>query len=117
LGAAKAAPFFQIHNRQEITMSDEYDRTDFIGAAQGDPEKPGAPKPAYVHQHWPALRYGPDGKERKVKSQKEADALGPDWHSTPPLPEKDDDEAGPARAAQVRTKSQEEPAAPGKKAK
>jgi hypothetical protein len=87
-------------------MSEEYDRSEFIGAATADTEK-GATKKAYVHKDWPALRYGPDGKERKVNNQKEADALGPDWHATPPLPEKEEDAAGPAREAEVRTKAGE----------
>jgi hypothetical protein len=89
-------------------MPNEYDRSEFIGAATADDEKK-APKKAYVHKDWPALRYGPNGQERKVNSQKDADALGADWKTTPPLPEKEDDAAGPARKAEVRTKAGAKP--------
>ena len=96
----------------------DYDRSEFIGAATADVEK-GTPKAAYVHKDWPALRYGPNGAEKKVANQAEADKLGPNWFKTPPLPEKDDDEAGPARAAEVRTKAAapEAEASAGKKTK
>jgi hypothetical protein len=49
--------------------------------------------------------YGPHGKEKLVQNQREVEALGPDWYTTPPLPAKEEDEAGPAREAEVRQPS------------
>lgn len=79
----------------------EYDLSEFIGPASADSEKPIA-KPAYRHQDFPRVMYGPEGAQKRVKSQEDADALGPAWSSKPPLPEKDEDAAGPARPAEVR---------------
>jgi hypothetical protein len=92
----------------------ELDRSNFIGPPAADKEK-GPPKAAYVHQDWPQLRYGPNGREKKVNDQAAADKLGAEWSAKPPLPEKDEDAAGPAREAEVRISAADKKAAEAKK--
>ncbi len=82
----------------------EYDISKFIGAAAADSDR-AAPKPAYVHQDYPVMLYGPKGEEKKAKDAAGVDALlAKGFFRTPPQCEKDEDSAGPARAAEDRSK-------------